>query len=122
MLTRWPSSALSSDWHREMPRWAPASAITSPASNPISVNTGVSDADPPAAETRLAPTTASTMRAPTNATPAGSRPAISVSSASATVSGRLVLHTSDSARPLKRNTPTKPRVTSLESLLVDEWG
>jgi hypothetical protein len=45
----------------------------------------------------IAASTASTIRAPTQAIPAGSSPATSVSTASATVSGRLVRHTSSMA-------------------------
>ena len=53
---------------------------------------------PPAA--RAAATTASTICAPTQATPAGKAPATSVSKPSATLSDLLVVQTSSSARPL----------------------
>ena len=57
----------------------------------------------------MAATTASTIRAPTNAMPAGTMPATSVSSASAIVSGRLVAQTSSSACRVYWNTSGNAR-------------
>src|ERR1700753_1932929 len=53
--------------------------------------------------------TASTICAPTQATPAGSTPAIKVSAASVMLNGLLVLQPSASARRLYSNTPARLR-------------
>ena len=86
--------------HSEMPRWAPVRAATISASMATSVNTRVMVMSPVSSAILVAASTASMIKAPTHAIAAGSTPAMSVSTASATVRRPLVVHTSSIARRL----------------------
>ena len=70
------------------------------ASTSTQPSTGVISTEPVAPCVRVALTTLSTMRAPTQATADGNTPATSVTKASRNDSLRLVVHTSSSARLL----------------------
>ena len=91
---------MSSDWHSVMPRCAAVITTRIIASASTHHSTGAISTSLPAVCVRVAWTTLSTMRAPTQATAEGSTPASMVTKASRNDSLRLVLHSSSSARLL----------------------
>ena len=99
-LTRLESLALSSAVHSEMPRWEAVINTRINASASTHSSTGMMSTSAPALWVCVASTTLSTMRAPTQATPEGNTPAMTVMQPRNIASGRLVDHRSSSARLL----------------------
>ena len=108
-FTLFESLALSNAWHSVMPRCAAVMNTRMAASAATHQTVGMMSMATLAAFARVAQYTLSTMRAPTQATPEGSTPAITVQKASRNDSGLLVLQSNSSARLLYLKTPKNCR-------------